>query len=307
MKPLARASRESNVLLLPQAAAVIGTLLFGALTPESAHAEVPTAVLGQKWETFDPGKFRRSTNIINKWMPMKPGTRWTYAGATVEDDGKIVPHRIEITITDLVKVIGGVSAVVSFDLDYSGNELVEAELAFYAQDTDGNVWLLGEYPEEYEDGKLTKAPSWLHGLAGARAGIMMQSEPRLDSPSVSQGWGPAVDWKDRAIVYQVGQTTTVPAGSFENVLVIKENARGEIDAEQLKYYAPGIGNVRVGWLGGGPKTTETLELIKVEELPPKAMAQIRSKAMTLEKSAYKHSKDVYAHTKPASVARPGSE
>jgi hypothetical protein len=250
-------------------------------------------------ETLDLKKFGRSTDVTNKWMPMKPGMRWIYEGTTVEDDGKIVPHRIEITTTDLVKIIGGVRTVVSYDLDYSDHELVEAELAFYAQDTNGNVWRFGEYPEEYEDGKLIKAPAWIHGFEGAKAGIMMQSEPRLGTPSYSQGWGPAVGWTDRGITYLMGQKVAVPAGSYDDVLVIKETARGEKDAEQLKYYAPGVGNVQVGWTGSGEKTKEILQLVKAEQLDPMALADIRAKALKLEKSAYKQSKNAYARTSPA--------
>jgi hypothetical protein len=254
---------------------------------------------GERLETLDLKKFSRSTEITNRWMPMKPGMRWIYEGSTIEDEGKVVPHRIEVTTTDLVKTISGVRTVVSYDVDYSDHELVEAELAFYAQDNDGNVWRFGEYPEEYEDGKLIKAPAWIHGFEGARAGIMMQAAPRLGTLSYSQGWGPAVGWTDRATTYQMGQKVSVPAGSYEDVLVIKETARAEKDAEQLKYYAPGVGNVRVGWTGNGAKTKEILELVKIEQLDAKAQAEIREKALRLEKSAYKHSRNAYARTIPA--------
>jgi len=250
--------------------------------------------------TVDRGKFGRSTIIDNNWLPMKPGTRWTYEGTSVEDDGKLVPHKIIVAITDLTKTIAGIRTVVSYDLDYSDRELVEAELAFYAQDDEGNVWQFGEYPEEYEDGKFVKAPTWIHGLQGGRAGIMMPAQPRLGTPSFAQGWGPSVGWKDRAVVYQVGQRVLVPSGLYENVLVVKESATGEQDAAQLKYYAPGLGNVRTGWTGTGAKVMETLELVKVEQLSAAVQADIDTKAMQLERSAYRHSKNAYAKT-PAMV------
>jgi hypothetical protein len=44
-------------------------------------------------------------------------------------------------------------------LDYSDDDLVEAGIALYAQDNDGNVWFLGEYPEVYERGKLVEVPA----------------------------------------------------------------------------------------------------------------------------------------------------
>lgn len=250
-------------------------------------------------EPWDKSRFNeRSTTIDNPWMPMKPGTRYVYQGTTVEDDGKVVPHRIEINITDLTKVIDGVRALISYDLDFSDGELAEAELAMYAQDIDGNVWRMGEYPEEYDNGKMSKAPAWIHGFEGARAGIMMKAIPVLGTPSYSQGWGPAVSWTDRGQKHRMGLTTKVRAGTYKNVLVVKETSASEGEAYQLKYYARGVGNVKVGW-SGADKTKETLELARIEKLDPKAMDALRKNALKLEQSAYKNSKTVYAHTPPA--------
>jgi hypothetical protein len=250
-------------------------------------------------QAFDVGAFDRSIQIDNAWMPLKPGTRFVYEGTTIEDDGTAVPHRVVIHVTDLTKVIGGIRTLVTWDLDYSDGELVEAELAFFAQDTSGTVWRVGEYPEEYEDAKFVAAPAWIHGLEGARAGIMMPATPRLGTPSYAQGWGPAVNWTDRGQVDQVGQKTCVPAGCYEDLLVIAETSAQEADAQQLKYYARGVGNVRVGWRGAGEKTKETLELTKVERLNATALADVRAKALAMEQSAYRRSKAVYAHTPPA--------
>jgi hypothetical protein len=271
-------------------------------TPPATAASNPTpeATAGgeKNFEDFDPDNFDRSAQIDNQWMPLKPGTRYVYEGVTVEDDGATVPHRVEIHVTDLTKVIGGIRSVVTWDLDYSDGELVEAELAFFAQDKDGNVWRMGEYPEEYDAGKVVAAPTWIHGLQEARAGIMMKADPRTGTPSYSQGWGPAVNWTDRGQVDELGQKTCVPVNCYENVLVIAETSQSEPDAQQLKYYAPGVGNVRVGWRGAGEKTKETLELTSLEQLSPEALAEVRAKALELEKSAYEHSQDVYALTSP---------
>jgi hypothetical protein len=250
---------------------------------------------------FDPSSFAQSTRIDNPWMPLEPGTRFVYEGTTVEDDGTVVPHRIVVNVTDLTKLIGGVRALVTWDLDYSDGELVEAELAFLAQDTLGTVWRMGEYPEEYEDGEFVEAKPWIHGYENARAGIMMMADPQLGTPSYAQGWGPAVDWTDRGVVDEMGQETCVPAGCYEDALVIIETSASEPDAEQIKYYARGLGNVRVGWRGGGDPTKETLELLKVEQLDAAALAEVRAKALELEQSAYQRSKNVYAQTPPAEV------
>ena len=245
---------------------------------------------------FDPINFNDSTNIDNAWLSLKPGMRWVYEGTTVEG-GKSFPHRIEFTVTDLTKEIAGVRTLVAWVLDISSGEVVEKELAFYAQDLDGNVWYLGEYPEEYDGGEFVAAPTWIAGLKDARAGIKMWAEPQLVRPSYFQGWGPAVDWSDYARVDAVDQETCVPVDCYEDVLVIAESSLDEADAFQLKYYAPGVGNVRVGWRGADA-VQEELELVEFIELSPEALAEIRSQALELEKHAYEKSPDVYAHTKP---------
>lgn len=256
------------------------------------------------YEEFHPEAFADPTRIDNPWLPMEPGTRLVYEGSTVEDDGTVVPHRVEIHVTDLVKEVGGIPSRVSWDLDYSDGELVEAELAFFAQDTAGNVWRMGEYPEEYEEKKLVAHPAWLHGVQDARAGIMMPAAPRPGTPSYSQGWGPAVQWTDRGRIDQAGQKTCVPADCYEDVLVIAETSASEPGAEQLKYYARGVGNVRVGWRGSGEKTKETLQLVRIERLDAAGLSRVRRSALELEKSAYRHGKEVYGNTPPAAPAPP---
>lgn len=277
---------------------IIGVVVFikkDAMIPEQKTAS--KTMEKQELANFDPKNFDESSVIINnKWMPLIPGTQFVYNGTTVEDDGQEVPHRIEINVTDLTKVIGGVNTVITWDLDYSENQVVEAELAFFAQDKDGNVWRMGEYPEEYSDGEFVQAPAWIHGIEDARAGIMMQAEPKAETPSYSQGWGPAVDWTDRGQVERVNQKTCVKVACYEDVLVIAETSASEQDAYQLKYYAPNVGNVRVGWRGAGEKSKESLELVKLEKRSEDALASVRDEALKLESHAYEVSPDVYGKT-----------
>ena len=248
---------------------------------------------------FDSTTFRRSLPVTNEWMPLKPGTRYVYEGTTIEDDGTAVPHRFVVNVTDLTKVIGGVRSAVTWDLDYSDGQLVEAELAFYAQDSGGTVWLMGEYPEEYDEGKFVAATPWLHGLEQAQAGILMPAKPQTGTPDFAQGWGPAVKWSDRGQVDQLGQKTCVPVRCYEDVLIMAETSGSEPNAQQLKYYARGVGNVRVGWRGTGEKTKETLELVRIEQLSAAELSAVREKALALERSAYQRSKAVYGRTPPA--------
>jgi hypothetical protein len=213
---------------------------------------------------------------------------------------------VVFSVTDLTKVIGGVRAVVALEKDYGANKLVEAEIVFFAQDNEGTVWQLGQYPEEYENGRIVGTPAWIHGIQDARAGIIMRAEPKLGTPSYSQGWGPAVKYMDRGTVSQVGLKTCVPLDCFENVLVIKETTEEEPGAHQDKYHALGVGVVRVGWGGEGEKTQEILELVKVAQLEARALAAVRAEALKLDKRAYRISKKVFVHTPPAELT-PGEK
>jgi hypothetical protein len=84
--------------------------------------------------------------------------------------------------------------------------------------------------------------------------------------------------------------------------VTEEFERTKPHAFQLKFYAPGVGNVRVGWRGSGERERETLVLVREDALDPEALAKIRSRALGLERRAYRISTDVYALTEPAEPA-----
>jgi hypothetical protein len=281
-----------------RAASTLAALSCLVLANDVVTAQDPKAA-SKQFEDFNPEAFTRPTQITNEWMPLKPGTRFVYEGITVEDDGTAVPHRVVINVTDLTKTIGDVPSVVTWDLDYSDGELVEAELAFFAQDDDGTVWRMGEYPEEYEDGKFVQSPAWIHGIEKAVAGIEMLAKPLPGTPSYSQGWGPGVGFTDRGQVDQTGQKYKGRMRNFDDALVVAEVSGAEKDAQQLKYFARGVGNVGVAWRGKGEKTKETLDLVKVEQLSPAELAKVRAEALKLEKSAYSRSKNVYAPTAPA--------
>jgi hypothetical protein len=242
--------------------------------------------------------FVRPIVIDNQWFPLVPGTRLTYVGG-VNVDGERVDHEVVFTVTDLTKEIDGVQSVVIHEIDYTGGQLVEAENAFFAQSDDGTVWLMGEYPEEYEEGVFVAAPTWLAGQADAKAGVAMRVDPFVGGPSYSQGWGPAVGFTDRARIFETGSRTCVPANCYEAVVVTDEFNPDEPDSHQLKYYAKGVGVVRVGWAGALDDSQETLELVRVEQLDADALEEVRMMAIALERHAYEISLDVYANTPPA--------
>jgi len=243
---------------------------------------------------FDPSDFSHGATVDNKWNPLRPGTQYIFEGSS--RDGK---KRMIFTVTDLVKVVGGVPNAVVWDRDYTDGELVEAELAFFAQDNAGNVWHTGEYPEEYEGGKVVDAPAWIVGVKGAKSGFEMKASPRLGIPPYAQGYAPPpVNWTDHAQIYKVDQRVCVPFRCYDHVLITREYNPDEPGRWQLKYYAPGVGNIKVGWLGKDPDK-EATALVKLVHLDPAALAQVRRAALAFDKRAYKTRPKVYGGTSHA--------
>ena len=272
----------------------LGALLLmsgRAMTSGAGASNEDVAPCGRIAE-FDPSDFSAPTIIDNEWSPMLPGTQMTLVG--VADDA---PHSVVSTVTDLTKVINGVRTAVILETDLSEGEVVESELAFKAQDDDGNVWNLGEYPEEYEDGEFAGAPStWIAGVEDAEAGLLMQGEPRVGTGYYLQGWVPSIDFLDCARVLNTGQQACVPSSCYDNVLVTDEWSPLEpSEGHQRKSYASGVGNIAIGATGS---SGEVLELVEIAQLSPGDLAKVHREALKLEKRAYRIS-DVYGETPPA--------
>lgn len=268
----------------------------GSSNAEKAHRVEPGDVppLATRYPPFDPAAFDASSaEVDNPYLPLTPGNHLVYVGS----DRRNRSHRIEVLTTDLVQEVDGVRTAVVWERDFNGSTLEEAELSYFAQDVHGTVWHLGEYAETYEDGELAGGTGWLQGhLAGARAGIIMPADPRPGTPSYSEGYGPPpIYWTDRAEVVGRGLTVTVPAGRYHDVVLIEEYSEQERTGFQRKYYAPGVGNVKVGWRGED-EAREVLGLTRVEQLDAAGIAKARDAARELEARA-----KMYGSTPPSEV------
>jgi hypothetical protein len=280
-----RHSRRIAVL-----SALVGVLVTAGFLVAPATTAATAAGCGAP-RHLDPSTFSAQVHVTNPWFPLVPGTHWVTSG-TVAGSG----HRVVTTVTDLTKVIDGVSTIVLLDEDFDGSQLAEAELAFFAQDRHGTEWGLGEYPEQYDNGVFTGAPStWISGLGGAHAGIAMPAQPRVGTPSYLQGLALAVDFEDCAQVFATGQHVCVPTGCYHDVLVTDE--WGPLDpsgGHQRKSYAAGVGLVQVAAVGG--TDPEVLSLTSATHLCPAALSTARNTALRLDRHGYQVSPHVYGRT-----------
>ncbi|MGN6744161.1 MAG: hypothetical protein ACTHJL_12830 [Amnibacterium sp.] len=284
------------------AAAAITTALVAALLAGPAVPASATTGPGdcRAAASFTQARFPARPDVDNRWFPLKPGSRFELSG-TMQDAGSTHRHSITSTVTGLTKVLHGVRTVVLLEQDFDNGELQESELAFMAEDSRGAVWNVGEYPEEYSDGRLDGAPStWIEGIAGARAGIGMLAHPALGSAAYLQGTARSVGFRDCAQVARTGVSVCVPTGCYHHVLVTREwDPQDPAGGIQLKYSAPGVGTVLVRALGGDQP--ENLRLTGLHRLRGSALRAVDALALRQDARGYRVSPDVYGRT-PRAVA-----
>jgi hypothetical protein len=177
------------------------------------------------------------SGIDNPFLPLPPGARFVYEGAT--EKGR---ERIEVTVTGETREVMGVACVVVRDTVWANGELIEDTFDWYAQDRQGNVWYFGEDTKEYEKGVVASTEgSWEAGVDGAQPGIVMKAVPAAgDSYRQEYYAGHAEDMSE---VVALRKHVRVPAGSFAGCLKTIEWTPLEPGVAEYKYYAPKVGLV----------------------------------------------------------------
>ena len=176
----------------------------------------------------------------NPWFALVPGNLWVYEG-----DGET----IEVEVTADTKLIDGISCIVVVDTASEDDVVVEITDDWYAQDVDGNVWYCGEISENFEefDGDETTEPelvdidgSWKAGRDGAEAGMLLPFDPQVGD--VLRQEFAQTDAEDVIEILAIDATETAPgAACSANCLMTRDFTPLEPEAEENKFYAPGIG------------------------------------------------------------------
>ncbi len=196
---------------------------------------------------FDAATFTAESSVSdNIYFPLVPGTVYTYVGQPVEN-GDTELNRIFVTFD--TKTILGVQARVVRDTEYVDGLLVEDTRDWFAQDTAGNVWYMGEFSTafEYDDeGNLIGTDtegSWEAGVDDALPGAIMLASPAVGD-NYYQEFAPDVAL-DQATVISLDETISIDLGTFTNVLQTLETTELDPDAREFKYYAPGLGLILI--------------------------------------------------------------
>jgi hypothetical protein len=204
-----------------------------------------TLPTGSENVDLDPADF--TTRIDNPYWPMVPGRTWKYSGEEGGDKVKIV-----VTVTPETRKIEGITArVVSDVVSREDGSLIEKTFDWYGQDSDGNVWYLGEDTKEYENGKVSSTEgSWEAGVDGAEPGVIMPADPRPGLTYRQEYYKGHAE--DGARVLKVGTAADVPTGTFDDCLETEDFTKLEPGNVEHKYYAKDVGPVlRTNASGGG--------------------------------------------------------
>lgn len=206
--------------------------------------------------TIDPSDFLSDNIDGNTYFPLTAGRTLVYSGE--DEKGKEV--RIEEKFTSDTKMILGVKCVVVEFREWVGGDLVEVTYDWYAEDKQGNVWYFGEDVEDYENGVLVStAGAWEAGVDGALSGILMPAQPYIGFWFRQEYY--ANEAEDVAQILETDITVTVPAGTYANCLKTAEWSPLEPGIVENKYWAPGIGNIKVEKVEGDVGFEELTEII----------------------------------------------
>ena len=199
---------------------------------------------------IDPAAF--VATVDNPFMPLVPGTSYTYAGGG---------ETVEVTVTSERKTILGVECVVVHDVVTLDGEIIEDTFDWYAQDAEGNVWYFGEDTKAFENGQLVDTDgSWEAGVDGAKPGIVMKAQPAVSGPYQQEYY--ACEAEDRAEIIAVDASVEVPYGSFTACVQTHDYTPLEPEVNEHKFYCSGVGFV----LEVDVPTGQRLELVEVTTL-----------------------------------------
>jgi hypothetical protein len=260
--------------------------------PSATRSPSPTPPepVNADYRKFDPDNFVEPIGARNRWFPLVAGTQSLRDGSLMRGSRRL-HHQRRLTVTDVVKEINGVRAVLLLDQDIDAGQNGETAVDYLAQDKGGNIWYLGSYTEAYEGGEFVNArDAWLAGTRDASAGVLLLADPKEDMKYVEAD----IPGREtiRARVAKLGERKCVPFRCFSKTLAVLE------DGSEFKYYASGVGHIATepNYEGG---EQEKEELINVIQLTPKGLAEASKEALRLDRRAAKEAERIFGKSKPA--------
>ena len=226
------------------------------LTPTSVRAQAMTTSTAEYEPHLDAGSF--TSAVTNPYFPLVPGTRFRFRGTGTSSN--------EVTVTEVTaqsRMIMGIRATVVHDQVFDRGELIEDTYDWYAQDSAGTVWYLGEQTRSLRHGRaVSTAGSWEYGANGAKPGVVMWADPATHLGEAYRQEYRAGVAEDMGKVLAVQVSVTVPYGTFADCVETEDTTPLEPKVLEHKYYCRGVGLVREAETAGAGGA-----LVAVERVP----------------------------------------
>lgn len=192
---------------------------------------------GSWTKTFDLEKDELVSTGRNPYFILEPGYRIVLASG---------PERLVVTVLNETKWVDNVETRIVEERETKNGIPIEISRNYFAiSKRTNNVFYFGEDVDMYKGGKVVSHNgTWLSGVGGARFGLIMPGQVALKA-RYFQEIAPGVAL-DRAEIVSLSEKVKTPAGTFNDVLKVKETTELEPGLVEYKYHASGIGLVQSG-------------------------------------------------------------
>lgn len=239
--------------LIPLLVIAVGCTPATVKTPASTSSSPIHLPQGSERVTLDPGDF--VATVDHPFWPMRPGNVWIYRKTGA--DGTVL--RVKMTVTGGTKRILGIEATAVHEKVTTDGDLVADTIDWYAQDTAGTLWFLGENAMGYKNGEVVSTSgSWEAGVDRAQPGIILPAEPQEGMTYRKEYYAGKAE--DKAEVVSLDEKVDVRAGSFEGVLLTKQFSALNPGVVEQTFYARGLGPVLVVRVSGGKSRKELISI-----------------------------------------------
>ncbi len=194
----------------------------------------PTPSVAQTGEldisVCDPSNGPFSTTINNPYLPLPVGRVRVLGNET---------SKFQISVLDKTEVVAGIPTRAVEERAWEQNHLVELARNFFVQAPDKTVCYYGEEVDIYKNGVVVNHEgTWRAGEGENKPGIMMPGHPMVGQ-TYQQEIAPGIA-NDRGEHISIYPSQTTPAGTFSDILQVKETPPGD------KRYARGVGLIYDG-------------------------------------------------------------
>ena len=199
--------------------------------------------------------FEDPITIKNTYAPIVPGRLKIMA---IKLDSEIIKVDVEIHLQETRTFEwkgNSVPCRIVRTLDFEGGRFSGESYQFFAEANDGSVYFFGEIVTTFlQNGMVLHNGSWLVG------GATLSSDPEFtdwrEHPTLFMPGNPEIGdifiredipsvMNEINEVLRIGESLSTLGGFYEDTLVIRESSDIFPEVEETKWYAPGIGVVKV--------------------------------------------------------------